>query len=259
MGKIPCMPKATSPTDTIRHALGAVAQLRQERATSPALAQALSEIKALQSRRFSGTYTDMLHDTSYTAAARFFLEELYADRDFAERDAQFSRIASTLQTVFPSAVVSTACALAELHALTEQLDQAVAKVHMALPKDLSANGGEAVRYLCAWRAVGQEAQRRQQLTTVLAIGEDLARLTRTPGLRTLLKLMRKPANAAGMGALQQFLESGFDTFAMLTKQPGGAQAFLNLIAQREGSWLDTLFHTPMPDAAQTLHATLARQ
>ena len=252
------MPKAHSPTDTIRHALNAVAQLRQERASTPALAQALSDIKALQSRRFSGTYTDMLHDRSYTAAAHFFLEELYADRDFAERDAQFSRIASTLQTVFPSAVVSTACALAELHALTEQLDQAVAKAYMTLSNDLLLGGGPAAHYLCAWREVGQEAQRQQQLKTVLAIGEDLARLTRTPGLRTLLKLMRKPASAAGMGALQQFLESGFDTFAALTKQPGGAQAFLDLIAQREVAWLDTLFLAPMPDATLALQAALER-
>lgn len=259
MGKIPCMPKANSPTDTIRLALSAVAQLRQERATSPALAQALSDIKALQSRRFSGTYTDMLHDASYTAAARFFLEELYADRDFAERDAQFSRIASTLQTVFPSAVVSTACALAELHALTEQLDQAVAEAYMALSNDLSPGGEQAAHYLCAWRAVGNEAQRHQQLKTVLAIGEDLARFTRTPGLRTLLKFMRRPASAAGMGALQQFLESGFDTFAELTKQPGGAQAFLDLIAQREGAWLDTLFHAPEPDAMVALQTALDRR
>lgn len=253
------MPQVNTPTDTIRLALATVSQLRAERASSPALCQAVSSIKALQSRRFGGTYTDLLGDPGYAAAVRFFLAELYADRDFAERDAQFSRIASTLQKVFPAAVVSTACTLANLHALTEQLDQAVAKAHLADNRNGLLDGAEALGYLQAWRTVGEQAQRRHQLATVLHIGHELARLTRTPGLRTLLKLMRKPANAAGMGALQQFLESGFDTFAALTRHPGGAQAFLDLIAQREGAWLDTLFHSPLPEATQRLQSALDGQ
>lgn len=250
------MPKANTPADTIRHALAKVSQLREERAGNPTLREAVSNTKALQSRRFSGTYTDLVGDASYAAAAHFFLHELYADRDFAERDAQFSRIASTLPKVFPAAVVATASALADLHALTEQLDHAVGKAHLAGSSKGAFDGTEAHRYLHAWRTVGEESKRRHQLATVLYIGQELARLTRTPGLRTLLKLMRAPANAAGMGALQQFLESGFDTFAALTRHPGGAQAFLDLIAQREGAWLDTLFHVPLPEAALVLQSAL---
>ena len=256
MGRIPCMPKASLHTDTIHHALSAVAQLRQERATRPALARAVSEIKALQSRRFSGTYADVLRDPAYTAAARFFLEELYADRDFADRDAQFARVAGTLQKLFPAAVVSTACALAELHALTEQLDQAMAHERLVLTRDGDFSGSESMLYLKTWRKVEQEDKRRLQLQNVLAIGNDLARLTRTPGLRTLLKMMRRPANAAGMGMLQQFLESGFDTFAALAKQPGGASHFLELIAQRENALIDTLFHAPIVGAEAALDTIL---
>ncbi len=256
IGTIPRMRKVNKPTDSIRCALDSVSQLRVERAASPELRQAVSATKSLQSQRFSGTYSDLLTDANYAAAARFFLDELYADRDFSARDTQFSRIASTLPKVFPAAVVGTACALADLHALTEELDQAVATALVDSRRDQSTGSDEASRYLFAWRKVGHEAQRRHQLQAVLALGEDLARLTRTPGLRTLLKLMRRPAHAAGMGALQQFLEAGFDTFAALTKQPGGAQAFLDLIAQREGFWLDTLFHASLPDAANALRTTL---
>lgn len=257
MGRIPCMPKANPPTDTIHNALGVVARLRSERAHKPAMAQAVSQVKTLQSRRFSGTYADVLRDPAYTAAAKFFLEELYADRDFADRDAQFSRVANTLQKLFPAAVVTTACALAELHALTEQLDQAMAYEYLALTNDAHFSGSEATRYLTTWRKVEQQDKRRLQLQTVLTIGNDLARLTRTPGLRTLLKMMRRPANAAGMGMLQQFLESGFDTFAALAKQPGGANHFLDLIEQREGALIDMLFHAPFADAEAALHAILA--
>lgn len=257
MGKIPCMPTVPSPTDTIRDALQSVAKLRQQRADDAALAQAVSCIKALQNGRFNGTYADAMLDPAYSAAARFFLEELYADRDFAERDAQFSRIAGTLQKLFPASVVSTASALAELHALTETLDQSMARQYAALTRCTHTVTSKASYYLQAWRTVQQEPARHRQLQTVLSIGHDLARLTRTPGLRTLLKMMRKPAQAAGMGSLQQFLECGFDTFAQLSRQPGGAPQFLALIAERETAWINTLFHTSFPEAEATLAATLA--
>ena len=57
------------------------------------------------------------------------------------------------------------------------------------------------------------------------MGNELAQLTRKPGLRTMLRMMRKPAHAAGMGALQQFLESGFDTFGQLARQRGAVEQF----------------------------------
>ena len=61
------------------------------------------------------------------------------------------------------------------------------------------------------------------------------------GLRLLLKMMRKPAQAAGLQALQRFLEAGFDTFAALGRQPEGVAQFLGLIERRESDWVHTLF------------------
>ena len=59
--------------------------------------------------------------------------------------------------------------------------------------------------------------REGQLRVVLGIGQQMARLTRTAGLRMMLKMMRGPAAAAGLGALQRFLECGFDTFAAMAR------------------------------------------
>ena len=49
--------------------------------------------------------------------------------------------------------------------------------------------------------------------------------------------MRSPARAAGLDALQHFLESGFDAFATL----GDATPFLAAIQARESQWIDALF------------------
>jgi len=72
---------------------------------------------------------------------------------------------------------------------------------------------------------------------MLAVGTALDKYTRNPLLRHSLRLMRSPAKAAGLGALQQFLETGFDTFRAM----GGAQEFLHTIAQRERALAALLF------------------
>ena len=239
--------------DQIHTALETVAQLRQQRMGQPALAAANSAIKRFQARRFQATYPDLLQSPRYKTAAAFFLHELYSDKDYAERDQQFARIASTIAKLFPQSVVNTAAALAEVHALTDRLDDAMA--HQVLVLD----AGEKVfvepsRYIACWRRVTNPAARQQQLHLVLALGESLDNLTRKPGLRTLLKMMRGPAAAAGLGSLQKFLESGFDAFQTMR----GADEFLNLITSRESDWIQKLFKEDIVACGTKLTELLAR-
>ena len=73
-----------------------------------------------------------------------------------------------------------------------------------------------------------------------AVGAELDRLTRKPLLRGSLHLMRGPARAAELGALQQFLECGFDTF----KAMGGAGDFLRCVGDRDRALAAALFAGP---------------
>jgi hypothetical protein len=223
----------------IRSAVERVGELRQRANARPGLAEAVSEIKHLQARRFQGTYADLLQTTLYRPAALFFLNELYSDKDYTERDAQFSRIAGALERVFPEQVVHTAVALAQLHGLTEELDLSMAEHWLAHP-----HGTQGARYLAAWRAVNRRSDRSQQLTTTLEVGAELDRLTRKPGLRTMLRMMRRPAQMAGLGSLQQFLEAGFDTFAAMGKQADAVSYFLGLVDSRESVLMARLFDAP---------------
>lgn len=235
----------------IRNRIAEVTALRsrQRQADDAAAVQA---IKALQSRRFRGTYADLLANPRFAPATQFFLQELYGNGDYQARDTQFARIAGTLQTLFPQAVVNTAVALAQLHALTEQLDHAMAQ---AWPQTA---GDEVQRYVAAWRSVGQAEARREQLTQVIRMGHDLAQLTRKPGLRTMLRMMRGPAQAAGMDALQRFLEAGFDTFGALSRNRGALEEFLSTIEARETALLDTLFTQPPVACETTLRGILGQ-
>lgn len=237
---------------TIRQAVHQVEQLRLESRALPGIASAVSAVKRFQARRFQGTYADLLQSGPYAAAARFFLEELYGERDDAERDAQFARIAGAVERLVPRDVGATAAALAELHALTESLDHGLAR---ALP---GSGALDAPLYVAAWRTAGQRAERERQLQRVVTVGAELARLTRMPGLRLMLKMMRAPAAAAGLTSLQRFLEAGFDTFAGIARSRGGAEAFLQTIRQREQGLLDTLFHAEPGLAATELERILGQ-
>lgn len=210
--------------------LSTVAAERAARAADPDLAARVVAIKDYQQRRFEHAYADLLAHPRYAGAARFFLDELYGPADFTQRDAQFTRIVPALVRVFPAEVVDAVLTLAQLHALSEGLDSAMARA-LDLPRvDASA-------YALAWQRCGQAAQREAQIALILRVGTDLDRLTHNVVLRHSLRLMRAPARAAGLGVLQSFLESGFDTFRAM----GGADAFLRDIGRRERALAAALF------------------
>lgn len=234
---------ATSPAAAIRANLERVAALRA-RATAQGEAVAVAQIKRWQALRFEHSYADFSAASASRPAVRFFLEELYGEHDFSHRDEQFGRIAGALERLFPAAVGQLAVDLTEAHALTEVLDHGLALHWLAL----SDHTPVAERYVLAWRAVGARTERDRQLSVVQHIGRELQRLTRMRSLRLGLRMMRKPAQAAGLDALQHFLETGFDAFAAMD-DPG---VFLRAVAQRERGWIDRLFDAPLDTVSQQL-------
>lgn len=225
--------------ETILRHLAAVRAERAVRSTDAGLAERVMRVKSYQQARFAHTYADLLGHPRYAGAARFFLDDLYGPGDFSQRDAQFARIVPALVRLFPAEVVATVASLTALHALSEQLDSEMARHVAALPMT-------AATYAAAWRRTGQPVSRQRQVDLMLDVGRALDVYTRRPLLRHSLRLMRAPARAAGLAALQSFLESGFDTFRAMR----GAEEFLTQIAKREREMAARLFGAP--DVAQAL-------
>ena len=173
----------------------------------------------------------------YARAAEFFLTDLYGPADFTDRDAQFARIVPALVRLFPRDIVSTVSELSHLHALSERLDSRMALALLArAPREPDSPLSGAV-YGELWREVGGVDERERQIALMSSVGAALDRYTRNPLLRQSLRLMRGPAAAAGLGALQRFLESGFDTFRGMR----GADHFLSTIGERERALARSLF------------------
>lgn len=224
---------------TILAHLEAVGAERRRREADPGLGRRVLAVKAYQQRRFAHTHADLLADPRQGAAARFFLDDLYGPQDFAERDAQFTRIVPALVRLFPQEIVGTVASLAELHALSEALDTEMGRALVAEPLD-------AARYRAAWQGTGRATDRTRQIDLVMAVGRQLQHYTRNRWLRQTLKMMRTPARAAGLSALQGFLEKGFDTFAGLGEAAGG---FLRTIEARERALAQALFLAAGQDPA----------
>ena len=210
--------------------LGAVRVERAARAADAALAACVAQVKRYQQARFARTYADLLANPRYADAAHFFLDDLYGPGDFSQRDSQFVRIVPALVRLFPGEVVVTVEALTALHALSEQFDSEMAR-HIDNQPVTAAN------YVTAWRRTGQPASRQRQIDLMLDVGRALDVYTHRPLLRHSLRAMRVPARAAGLSALQTFLECGFDTFRAMH----GANEFLAQIAYRERAMSASLF------------------
>lgn len=225
-------------TETILGQLKIVDDERKCRKLTPGLDAKVAALKAYQQRRFSRTYADLLVSTRYAAAVRFFLDELYGPSDFTHRDEQFSRVVPTLVRLFPREIVATVVVLAELHALSESLDTAMAS-HLA---GIPIGAGE---YIQAWQKTGRDTDRQLQISLTLTVADRLDRLTRKSLIRNSLRLMRVPAHAAGLGELQEFLETGFDTFRAMN----GAQEFLALVSSRERVTVAALFDATIAGGA----------
>jgi len=222
----------TGETQAIWQHLQRVSALREAREADGGLAKRVAAIKHYQHARFSRDYAQLIESTRYGAAARFFLDDLYGPANFADRDSQFERVVPAMERLLPAAIMHTVAELAELHALSEGLDQRMAQA-------LTADEVDDRSYLAAWLAVGLRDDRERQLALLLAIGTALDRHTRTPLLTGMLRVMRVPARAAGLSQLQSFLERGLAAFAAMH----GAQEFLEIIADNEHRLISQMFLT----------------
>jgi len=202
-------------------ALMRVMTLRRALLADPQLVVRWQAVKRYQSERFRRTYADLLASPRYRAAALFFLEDLYGEKDFEQRDREALRIAPKLARMLPDRAVETLALAVELDELSEVLDARLA-AEIAPPID------DAV-YARGYRRVGTRPERERQIAMVDRIGRALDGLARMPLLAGMLHVMRAPAEAAGLQHLHYFLVRGFDSF----KAMRGAGDFLATINRRE--------------------------
>jgi len=216
---------------TLRTQLEMNAALRTQYAARSTLAPRLEELRRWQAARLKRCYADLAADPRYARTVAFFIDEVYAGADLAPRDRDLRRAAGALERMLPKPALATLVDAIDLEIQTQRLDATLAE---ALPPTGPLT---AARYATAYAAAAPRSSREAQLGAILALGRALDGLVGRPGLGLLLKLTRAPAHAAGLMALQGFLERGYAAF----RDTGGAAEFLGIVAARESQLLDRLY------------------
>lgn len=194
----------------------------------------LVALRAWQARRLAASYADIRVTAPFAAACEFFLADLYGEGDFHDRDRAVERVVPIMLRMLPEGVLASLARAIELNALSHELDYGLAA---QLPA--SCTSAELIsdqQYAQAYKTGAAPGARRHQLVLLLTLGRELDRLVRKPLLSELLHLCRWPARLAGLGALQSFLERGFDAFGKLS----GAGKFLTIILRRERAFMDAI-------------------
>jgi hypothetical protein len=218
--------------EELKRQLAEARTLRLARLADPRPADHLS-LKQWQSERLAATYADLAEDPRYRPAVQFFLDELYGTKDFTARDAEIERIVPTLVAMLPARALHTLCEAMRMDALSESLD---ADMVAALRQAGCLQKIDRDAYAKAYRACGRPDDREAQITLVGDIGRTLDHLTRMPLLGGILRMMKKPAELAGLGHLHKFLQTGFVAFAHMK----GADHFLETILGRETELMNRL-------------------
>ncbi len=221
--------------------LGRAQAINAQRAGNPIRAGAQDRLRDWQAARLRATYADLARDARYAPAIRFFQDDLYGTSDFSRRDADLVRIVPAMVRLAPPGVVVCVAEAVELNALSQELDLAVVA---RLPR---VDGGFTVAEYCrAYRRAGEATARRRQIELIGEVGAALDRYVQKRLVRTSLLMMRAPAQLAGLGALQDFLERGFAAFRTM----GGAAQFLATVKARELAVHDAIVagrNDPFPD------------
>jgi hypothetical protein len=226
-----------TPTDDIRvrDLLQATKVGQHERVEGRGLDPRMRLLRTWQSERLTRTHADLLAHPRYGPAGRFFLSDVYAPRDFSQRDHDIIRMYHAMRLILPAVMQRALEIVIELNALTTRLDEELLSV---LIEELGVTDALTVeQYAEGYRRCDNYDERVRQIDLIVAVGAEIDVLVGKPGVALALKLARIPARLAGWHEMQDFFEHGFEAF----RHMNGAEEFLRTIASRERAILDRIY------------------
>jgi hypothetical protein len=210
-------------------------QTRHKEVQGAALDPRVRLLREWQVRRLVNTYRDLLENPRYAAACEFFISDIYAARDFSQRNYDMRQMYQTLRRFMPASLIHPLALAIELHDLTVTLDEQLLDV---LVNTLGMGDQLTVEmYAEAYRRCNNYAVRVRQIEMIVEIGQRVETLVNIPFSASVLKLAHAPAVRTGWAELHSFLERGYTAF----KHMRGAHAFLETIHEREIEILDRIY------------------
>jgi hypothetical protein len=209
--------------------------IKREAVSSEGLDSQLILLRAWQSNRLANTYADLLEDKLYAPACRFFLTDVYAARDFSQRDHDLEHLYSLLSRILPDSAIQLLLDGITVNQMANTLDHRLLKVlieKLGMKEDLTAE-----MYAEGYRICDNYAERAYQIERSVKLLTDSGELTKEPLVSPALRLAYGPALLAGWMDLYGFLSRGYKAFHAMRD----LKKFTATIAQREMRILDRIF------------------
>ena len=181
-------------------------------------------------------FADLLEPKGYAEAIDFVVSDL-CGVGISARDRDIERATPIIVRSLPAHPLETASAAVELNAGALEINLGIWRGLLAdgeLPADITE--GE---YMAACHATSSYEECMELVQLAVELGHTLKNLVNVPLIGGLLRTMRAPAHAAGYGALQEFLETGFITF----RQISDIDRFLELLHHRMDQIFDHIYHS----------------
>lgn len=209
--------------------------LKRQAAPEGELDPQLALLRQWQAARLRRTYADLLEDERYAPACRFFLSDIYAAKDFSQRDHDLERVYHLMQRFVPQHMLQLLADSIELNRLSNQLDQDLLQV---LIEDLGlADTLTPELYAEGYRKCDNYADRERQIELIEEVVHKVGEGSKNPLVGATLRLARKPAEKAGWFELYDFLNRGYAAF----KQIRSGATFAETIGQRERLILEQIY------------------
>jgi hypothetical protein len=217
-------------TITFTHQLESPEAIRQQ-ALQLDRKEHMDLLRLWQSRRLAATYADLLANPRYSAACRFFLDDVYAAKDFRQRDEEIKQLYEIIHHFLPDILLKLVKTVIELNDLTQRLDEELWSV---LQSKLGVTDTITMDlYVAGYRLCNNYDERAYQIELIEQVGRMVDLTTKIPMIATTLKVVRRPVTLAGWGDLHDWIERGFSAFQHMH----GAKEFLATIHDREMAFL----------------------
>lgn len=231
-----------------RTLLEETSRLTRARVDGGGLNTAQQVLTTWQCSRLSSTYADLSAQKRYTKAVDFFLTDLYGPLDFSQRDDDIRRVYPIMVNVLSAEAIHSLGQGLELNSLSMSLDARLLETLTTECGFDAKNEPGALDYQMyaeAYRACDNYSDRVRQIDLMVEVGENLEVVTRKRLILAAVKVARKPAQIAGFGELQSFIERGLAAF----KAMGSANEFLATVHSREMRLLDAIYSSKPPPKA----------
>jgi hypothetical protein len=235
MTDAPRAPNAVQLLSELQHS----EELKHQPSAADGLRPQLAMLRAWQANRLAHTYADLLADPGYRPACEFFLSDIYAPRDFSQRDHDLERIHKFLSRVLPAATIQLLTDTVELNSMTNTLDNYLLQVLVDQlgVTDAVTDAVTAELYAEAYRTCDNHAERVRQIDLTHSILKEVGEGARYLIVGVAMKMAKVPAQHAGWVEIYDFLERGYQAF----RQMKDAKTFVETITQREMSLLDLIY------------------